>query len=298
MIRFLGLIRPFNCILAAIAVLIGGIIAGGFGIFESFNIYIAIVTGFIIMGAGNSLNDYFDAESDKINRSKKPIPSGRISRKSALTFSIILFIIGIILAGIINFVAFLIVIINSFLLILYSSCLQNRIFIGNAVLGFLVATTLLFGWASLGRAINIIPIIVLMILAGFATLSREIVKDLEDIEGDRKSYIKRLKKKVKRTIAEKLGLSRHKKEVKINTKRYKIISGLALIIAVLFSLLPYLIGMYGLGYLILVLITDLLFLISIGMLFKANSPKHFHRISKWIKTGMFIGLIAFILGAL
>ena len=75
---YLEIIRPGNAIMAVIAVLLVAIISGIF----TLNVLLACTVVFIITGAGNSINDYFDHKIDAINKPYRPIPSGRISLNS------------------------------------------------------------------------------------------------------------------------------------------------------------------------------------------------------------------------
>ena len=83
---YLEIIRPGNAIMAVIAVLLIAIISGIFTI----KILLACIVVFIITGAGNSINDYFDYKIDAINKPERPIPSGRISLNKAGFYSLVL----------------------------------------------------------------------------------------------------------------------------------------------------------------------------------------------------------------
>ncbi|MCD4807218.1 MAG: UbiA family prenyltransferase, partial [Methanococcoides sp.] len=96
---YLELMRAGNCAMAAFAGLIGVLIA--YNILSSASPYVSLslfdtslifAVVFLVTGAGNGLNDYFDIEIDKVNKPSRPIPSGKISLKSALYFSLLLFI--------------------------------------------------------------------------------------------------------------------------------------------------------------------------------------------------------------
>ena len=64
---YLTIIRPFNCIMAAVATLIGFSVAlGGFAF--TIPLMLAMVSAFLICGAGQAINDYFDREIDKKTR--------------------------------------------------------------------------------------------------------------------------------------------------------------------------------------------------------------------------------------
>lgn len=293
---YLKILRPLNCVMTAVAVFIGGLLVAELGaLFFAEKIYLAMAAAFLIAGAGNVINDYVDVESDRINRPNRPIPSGQIGRKSALAFLILLFLAGIFLAGFINWIAFGIAVFNSLLLAAYSLNLQNKLLLGNISISYLVGSGFLFGGVALG---NLFLPLVLMFLAFFANFSREIVKDLEDIEGDRKSFLKRIASGIKKSIAERFGFTGGGAVLRYGRRKLKIIAGFSLLLAIAVSPLPYILGILGLTYLVILIPTDLTFLISALFLTKVGSSKGFRRISRMIKLGMLLGLIAFIAGAL
>lgn len=103
---YLELMRYGNCLMAGFAAVIGTLIAFNilassdalgfyspekFPAFYSGLVFLAV---FLISGAGNVINDYFDIRIDSINRPERPIPSGRVKLKEALYFSYILFSLG------------------------------------------------------------------------------------------------------------------------------------------------------------------------------------------------------------
>ncbi len=178
---YIDLLRPKNCVMASIATIIGFVLVS-FNITTSF--FLAIIVTFIICGAGQAINDVFDAKIDKKTKDKnKPIASGKISEKNALYYAIVLFIIGNILALFINQTAFIISIIISILLILYSALLYKKKYFGNFIIAIGTALPFIFGAAS---ANNISALVVVFaISAFFANMARELTKDFEDIKKDK-----------------------------------------------------------------------------------------------------------------
>ncbi len=289
--------RPFNCAMTALSVLIGAVIVAKFGSFYNPLTYVALVAAFIIAGAGNAINDYVDVEADKVNRPYRPIPSGRVKRKAALGFSIALFVAGIVLAFFINFTAFAIAAVNSLLLITYSFYLKERMLVGNASVSYLVGSGFLFGGAAMG---DVMLPVVMFFLSAFANMAREIAKDLEDIKGDRLMFLKKAVQKAKSNIAHRFNL-----DISGNVKlRYRprvlsVIAAVCLIIAIAVSPIPFIAGMLGYVYAALLVPTDLFFLYSIFLFSRHGKKKReYARISKTIKMGMMFGLLAFLLGAL
>lgn len=285
--------------MSIVAVIIGGLLASGGNLTIFLDplspVYLAAVIVFVITGAGNAINDYTDTEADKINAPKRPIPSGRVSPKAALAFSGILFALGIGLSMVLTYMALILAVVNSLMLVVYSTHLQNRILLGNITVGYLVGSTFLFGGAALG---NIYLPFLLMLLAMFATITREIIKDLEDLEGDKKSFMKKLATEAKKIIGARFGIKDKEAELKVQGKRAKYIAITTMFIAILSSPLPFILGILGLAYLIFLVPTILIFLTVIVKIQKAKTKKEFHKISKMIKLGMNIGLLAFIVGVL
>ncbi|MFQ6051215.1 MAG: geranylgeranylglycerol-phosphate geranylgeranyltransferase [Candidatus Hydrothermarchaeota archaeon] len=266
---YIRIIRPLNCFLAGTLVVIGIIITGKL---DTVTMTIAFSVAFLITGAGNTINDYFDIEIDKINNPERPIPSGEIKEKHALMLAILLFLAGIGISLKLTFICIIIAVFNSALLIFYSYKLKRKGFIGNLSISYLGASTLIFGGASVEKFT--VPFI-LSLLAFFSTLSRELIKDIEDIHGDR-------------CFASTLPLL-------IGEEKTSLIASLFLAFSVLLSPLPYFLNIFGIRYLILVFIADLVFLYSILILL-TGGPETAGKVSSYLKLGMIIAVIAFLFG--
>ena len=178
---FWEILRPFNCMMASAAAIIGLLIAG---IWDAGTALIITGAVFLITGAGNAINDYYDRQIDAINRPDRPIPSKRIRPKMAFCYSIALFAAGCILASLAGQISLVIAVFNSLLLILYARDLKATPLLGNLSVSYLTASTFLFGGAAgglVGLLANQIP----FGLSLLVSMSREIAKDIEDMEGDR-----------------------------------------------------------------------------------------------------------------
>ncbi len=299
MLELLGMVRPLNGVMGMVGVFIGGLIALGFQSVYTIPFLFGLATVFLVTGAGNVFNDYVDVDADRVNRPRSPIPSGRVSRGSALAFSLMLFVLGNFCALMINGLCFTIAMVNSFLLIMYSVSFQHKILLGNLTIGYLVGSVFLFGGAVF---LEIRLVIILMVLAMLATISREIVKDMEDIEGDRRSFLKRLTSKVSEAtspIAERFGITAKGLRMKYRERTMITLAIACLILAILFSFLPYYYGILKMSYLAVVAVADLFFLSSVYSLGREKKKrKGYTRISQRLKIGMFISLMAFIVGVI
>jgi geranylgeranylglycerol-phosphate geranylgeranyltransferase len=228
---------------------------------------------FLISGAGNSVNDYFDIKIDSINRPERPIPSGRVKLSEALYLSYLLFGFGSLLAFSINQFCGFIALFNSLLLIFYAKTLKGTPLLGNLSIGYLTGSTFLFG-ASVFGSEGLRALFVLFVLSALAITAREIVKDIEDMEGD------------KMEGADTLPL-------RIGAKKASYLAVLIGFLAVLLSPLPYLMSVLGRNYLYLVFLADLGFFAAIYQILARDNPA---KSSKMFKIAMFFALLAFIAG--
>lgn len=281
---YLELMRYGNCLMAGFAAVIGTLIAfnilasdalntyspENFPFFDSGLVFLAV---FLISGAGNTINDYFDIRIDSINRPDRPIPSGRVKLKEALYFSYLLFALGTLLAFSINPICGSIALFNSLLLIFYAKTLKGTPLLGNLSIGYLTGSSFLFG-ASVFGLVGLEALFILFLLAALAITAREIVKDIEDMEGDKVEGADTL-------------------PLRVGTKKASYLAVLMGFLAVFLSPLPYLMSVLGMRYLYLVLLADLGLLAAIHQILARNNPT---KSSKMFKIAMFFALLAFIAG--
>ncbi|MCK9440872.1 MAG: geranylgeranylglycerol-phosphate geranylgeranyltransferase [Methanothrix sp.] len=261
------ILRPFNCMMAAAAAIIGLAIAGGLQPWATALIFLAV---FLITGAGNTINDYYDREIDAINRPKRPIPSGRISAQKSLYYSLALFAVGCLFAGLVNQICLAVAAFNSALLFLYARNLKATPLAGNICVAFLTGSAFLFGGAAAGSAgllANEVP----FLLSFLVSMSREIAKDIEDMAGDRAGGARTL----------------------------PILAGerAASVLAAAFALAAVVLGFFapfGRAYLAIVVVADLFFLFSVLKIARGDATG----CQKALKKGMAVALVAFLAAAL
>lgn len=289
-VDYVTLVRPLNGLMAAAAVVIGGLLAGGAAV-DVMTFAVAAIAAFVITGAGNAINDCVDREADKINKPNRPIAAGRISKRAGIVFAACLFAAGILLASFLTVLALAIAVINVVLLVGYTTRLQNKLFVGNMVVSYLVGSSFLFGGAAVG------DVVLPGALAGLAfltTFAREIVKDLEDREGDKKGFLKNLARKVA-SVGERFGWSAGEVTLKYERLLPYAASG-SLITAVVVSPVPYLLGLLGPGYLAVLGAADVVFVVAVYRMLTARTQNQYAAASKFIKLGMFLALVAFLVG--
>ncbi|WP_423793361.1 UbiA family prenyltransferase [Methanocaldococcus indicus] len=265
---FLELIRAKNCFMAGLSGIIGYLIANStLNFYYIILIFLAI---FFICGFGNCINDIFDIEIDRINKPYRPLPSGRVSIKTAKILAIILLVLGLISSLLINLYAFLLALFNSILLYLYAKKYKRYKPIGNIIVAYLTGSVFLFG----GLVGRIDKVFILFLCSFLATWCREIIKDYEDMEGDKKEGV--------------ISLPILYKDKSLY------FASILLILAVVFSFLPYYLGLFGKLYLIIILVCDIFFIYSIFILLKNRDIETAKKVSKLLKMIMVLVLLAFL----
>ena len=226
--------------------------------------------------ASNALNDALDYEIDLINKPERPIPLGYVSIKGALFISFMFFAFGVVLCLQLPDMAIVIgVFISLPLMVTYSTNLKGKYLIGNMVVSLLLGASFLFVGASHEMTS---PMLIPMLLAFGLTFLREIIKDVADIEGD---------------IS--LGLKSYPIISGVDSYR-RIIISLCLLVG-LFSLVPYLIGIYGPGYLLLLMIgVEIPLSIIIFIFFKNPSISSAIFSARLLKFSTLMGLLSIYFG--
>ncbi|MFB6132437.1 MAG: geranylgeranylglycerol-phosphate geranylgeranyltransferase [Halanaeroarchaeum sp.] len=265
---YVDLSRPLNAFVAGILTFVGAFVAGG-ALSRPLLAAAAVVATWLATAAGNAINDYFDREIDSINAPERPIPRGAVSSRGALAFSVAAFVGAVGFALLLPPLAIAIAAINLVALVAYTSVFKGLPGAGNAVVAYLGGSTFLFGAAAVG---NVAAGAVLFLLAALSTFSREVIKDVEDVEGDRAEGLNTL-------------------PIAVGERRAHLVAGVVLIVAVSASPLPYVWNLFGLPYLVVVAPADLLMLA--GCTIGWSDPGRGHRL---LKYGMFLAALAFVVG--
>ncbi|AAL82087.1 geranylgeranylglycerol-phosphate geranylgeranyltransferase [Pyrococcus furiosus DSM 3638] len=268
---FIEIMRPHNCILAGIVGILGALVAYE-GIPDIKTLTLIFWVVYFGCSGGNTANDYFDYEIDKINRPNRPLPRGAMSRRAALYYALLQYAIGSILAYFLNIRAFVFATIAYFLTFLYGWKLKPLPLVGNITVAALTAATPIYGAIGVGR-IGLAGY--LAICAFLVNVSREIMKDIEDIEGDK-------------------ALGARTLPIIIGEKKAAIIAAIFGFLTVIASFLPVKVGI-GLGYAPIIIVDIIIIKASIDVL---RDPKAASKGQKLLKIATFVAVISFLAGAL
>jgi 4-hydroxybenzoate polyprenyltransferase len=257
-------------------------------------LYLIILASIAIAGAGNIINDYFDVNIDRINKPHKLIVGKYISRRWVIFWHLVMSLLGIICSMYVGMKLnlFWLGLANSFcvlVLFIYSASLKKQFLIGNIVVSALTAWVILIlvlpEYETLTtttlQATNVyFKIFRLGILyASFSfiiSVIREVIKDMEDIDGDRKNGCK--------TMPIVWGL---------NASKVFIAVWLIVLIGLLIIAQFYIMRFdwwVNIVYSVLFIITPLI--IVLKKLFIAQSSQQFHQLSSIVKWVMLSGILS------
>ena len=179
-VLFFKLIRPLNLFIASLSVCSVSLLLNAF---LSSKFYFALLITSCFLIASNLLNNLVDKQADLINKPIKVLMLKKFKKKHILLIIISFYLLGIIasffVASLGQTIALVIVLP---LLIAYTPILKRIPFLGNMCIGCITAMVFPFTEASLTNEINIMwkP----FCLAAFLSIIRELVKDIEDMQGD------------------------------------------------------------------------------------------------------------------
>lgn len=143
--------------------------------------FLALATG-LLAAAGYIINDYYDVKIDYINRPDQVVVGKQFKRRWAMALHTIFSITGVGIGlliwwpiGVVNFL-------TAFSLWWYSNQLKRLPFVGNFMVSFLTAASIAIIALLYQEQMRLV-----LTFAGFAfsiSLIREVIKDMEDLQGD------------------------------------------------------------------------------------------------------------------
>lgn len=251
----------------------------------------------LIAAGGYIINDYFDVNIDQVNKPHKIVIGKYISRRHALLQHMLLSGIGVLLTAVVAYQLgnWLLVLANlgcTMLLWYYSTNYKRQLLVGNVLISAMIAWVILVmlvaevpGWwtgelitdsekATVARLTRIG-----LLYAGFAfviNLIREVVKDLEDMEGDRREGCT--------TMPIRWGVP----ATKVFVGMWMLLLAIALVITQIYVI--FFEWWYSAVYIIVLVVLPLLH--AFQRLTVAHSMAHFAALSKRIKWIMLFGILS------
>lgn len=270
---------------------------GGGLIYPELDFALLVLSCVLIAAAGYIINDYFDLEIDKINKPEKIIIGEKIPVETARVIYFLLNLLGVLIGTYLSvkidqYQFALIFLLTAFLLFSYSQKYKRSVFIGNFVVAALSAVTLFLVWLFEFFSLRLqadtfiemrvaIPFINTYILgyvsfAFLVSLIREIIKDIEDREGDEAVKCKTL-------------------PIIISVRNSKILIGSLILLAIgLMGYAQFILWKFNLDYLLwyFIIAVQPLFVYLFINLLKAKEKEDFHFMSMISKIIMLAGILS------
>lgn len=156
----------------------------------SISLFLIVTSTLLISSAGYIINDYYDQKIDIINRPDKVVVGTNLKRRAAMFYHMFFNFTGIFLGILASWQIGIIHVLSSFLLWLYSNSLKRLPLIGNLLIGFLTGMAILMIGVQYN---NLNPLIYAYALfAASIMIIREIIKDMEDMKGEKTHGLKSL----------------------------------------------------------------------------------------------------------
>jgi 4-hydroxybenzoate polyprenyltransferase len=191
--------RPFTLLAPALGFASGAVTAAGAAPKEAWSpdlvVYplIGLTMAAVLNAASNALNQIYDLEIDRVNKPRRPLPSGRLGLDSAWTFTFVTYIIALALAWLVEpggrHECFWIVVVATAITVLYSvpPFRTKRLGIWANVTIAIPRGVLLkvAGWSAVKTVLALEPWFIGGIF-GLFLLGASTTKDFADMEGDAK----------------------------------------------------------------------------------------------------------------
>jgi geranylgeranylglycerol-phosphate geranylgeranyltransferase len=258
-----------NVLISFITIIIAAELAGGLNPLG--NVLIAAFTAALITIGANVINDYFDIDIDSINKPNRPLAAGTVNKKIAIFYFILVYFLAWCLAVYLSIWMFLIAFLTSILLFFYSYRLKRTLLWGNLAVSIATALAFIYGGVAVGHYNET------FFPAAFAFLfhfGREILKDIQDIKGDKQ----------------------------LGSLTFPIIYGISIsliliqvdfILLVFLTSIPYILGVYSIRYFLTICLG--IYPVLLFVLFRSrkdSSPESLGYLSNLLKADMIIGLFA------
>jgi geranylgeranylglycerol-phosphate geranylgeranyltransferase len=274
LIETLRLIRFVNCVLAMVGVALGAhlVVAEP----SYYGPMMAAWCAFLVCAAGNIVNDLVDTDIDRINRPQRVLVREALSRRYALVTAAVLSLVAMGIAFTVSWEVTAAGLTAIGLLMAYNFRLKGVPFLGNTVIALLGGMTFITGGLAVDVAgsFRLPGPLIPAVFAFLFHLVREIIKDVQDLEGDRELGVITLPQLIGVRSALRLALA-------------------LFLVLVAATVVPIVAGWYTGWYgLIAIFIIDLPLTILLLLICLNPSDRRLQIGSTALKVGMVVGVVA------
>jgi geranylgeranylglycerol-phosphate geranylgeranyltransferase len=282
---YIRLIRPVNCLMMGFAVFVGVILASinpnqptipQFSNLNTLNIIYGFLTGFTFCAAAMVINDYYDRKIDAINEPQRPIPSGIVKPNEALAFVGVLAAVGFVFAGLVSLLCFVVAAASLAITATYLTVGKRSGLPGNFLVSICVAIPFIYGSITAIQTVGL-NVVLFASMAFLSNTGREITKGIVDVKGDNAEGVK--------TLA-----------VRFGEKTAAAVAVAFYIFAVALTPVTWFLGLVGIWFIPLVLVTDVGLVACSALLLLDPSREKARKIKKAVLLLFLIGLLAYVFG--
>lgn len=240
-----------------------------------------MITIVLLTAGGNFINDYFDVRVDRINKPNAVYVETQVKRRVVILAHIVTTTLGILISLFVgksmhSYLPFVVAIVVSIALGLYTPFFKKRVLSGNLLVSLCIGMIPLWSvWPHLSNLHIGFWTLIFSVFAFSVNFSREIVKDIEDVDGDAAENYKTL-------------------PVVMGTQTARIYALLFLFAALITAGVTLFIAAtqhHSLGTLYLIGMGMCLPLtVALFAVFMANSKEGFHKASLILKIAMAVGI--------
>ena len=267
---YIKITRPLNVLITFVVVVAAILISAQHQI-GLVKIILVSLSAALTAAAGNIINDVYDIETDKVSHPNRILAQGLLSKTEAVFLYNIFNTFAIIIAACISIVLIIIVLLSIVLLFVYSYYLKKLPLVGNIVIAFLTGLAFIYGGFAVD---NPYGAIVPAVFAFLINLIREVVKDIQDIEGDLKLNFK--------TFPIVFGIEKSRRMILFFT-----------ILLIGFTFYPFITQLYKIEYFLIVMIfVNPLLVWALKILLDKKNENKYKTVSNILKLNMVLGLIA------
>jgi 4-hydroxybenzoate polyprenyltransferase len=212
--------RPINLLLIIYAFFcfrigLGSKLQSEFNFMAQLGHYSLLLTILLTASAGNFINDYFDKKVDAINKPNLNTIDKNIKRRVVILAHITTNLFALLCAWgasylLSSWMPLVITPLIIFILTIYTPFLKKRYVLGNIAVSLCIAIIPIWAlWPEVIRISNSYVqswVFVFMLFAFFISMTRELVKDIEDVDGDREGMYNTVAVKSGITVAKAMGL--------------------------------------------------------------------------------------------
>jgi geranylgeranylglycerol-phosphate geranylgeranyltransferase len=274
---FVRLMRPLNCAMMGFAVLVGAVLVEPQLVVTLWLwIIYGFFTGFTLCAAAMVINDYYDRAIDAINEPNRPIPSGVVSPKEALTFVAVLSVIGFFFACLVSVLCLAVAVASLIMVATYLTVGKRTGLPGNFLVSACVAIPFIYGSVAVVNTVGL-NVLFFALMAFLSNTGREITKGIVDIKGDAAEGVK--------TIA-----------VRHGERNAAVAATVFYVSAVALTPIPWVLGLVSVWFIPFVLVTDVGLAACAVLLLMDHSRERARKIKNVVLMLFIVGLLAFVFG--